>query len=219
MARVSTDDDARRQKFVWLGPVNSPWPFEAQGRSWVMALVICPPLIILAGIPTWALLSPITSTPAAVIITGTIALAGGTALGVRAVTILSRTISDTRPLRHLVWTLIAEADAPRPVTMANREDLRDIPLVTIDPADARDRDDARITDVLDKPGLPISLQFDEKRVRVSNTCNRMGGEYRYIQTDQVEVQQVQQTLMACADARLMAAESRIGRRIAAYLKP
>ena len=40
--------------------------------------------------------------------------AGGTALGVRAVTILSRTISDTRPLRHLVWTLIAEADAPRP---------------------------------------------------------------------------------------------------------
>ena len=58
--------------------------------------------------------SPITSTPAAVIITGTIALAGGTALGVRAVTILSRTISDTRPLRHLVWTLVAEADAPRP---------------------------------------------------------------------------------------------------------
>ena len=79
--------------------------------------------------------------------------------------------------------------------------------------DARDRDDARITDVLDKPGLPISLQFDEKRVRVSNTCNRMGGEYRYIQTDQVEVQQVQQTLMACADARLMAAESRIGRMV------
>ena len=81
-----------------------------------MALVICPPLIILTGIPTWALLSPITSTPAAVIITGTIALTGGTALGVRAVTILSRTISDTRPLRHLVWTLIAEADAPRPQT-------------------------------------------------------------------------------------------------------
>ena len=114
MPRIATDDDARRQRFVWLGPVNSPWPFEAQGRSWVMALVICPPLIILTGIPTWALLSPITSTPAAVIITGTIALAGGTALGVRAVTILSRTISDTRPLRHLVWTLIAEADAPRP---------------------------------------------------------------------------------------------------------
>ena len=116
MPRIATDDDARRQKFVWLGPVNSPWPFEAQGRSWVMALVICPPLIILAGIPTWALLSPITSTPAAVIITGIIALTGGTALGVRAVTILSRTISDTRPLRHLVWTLIAEADAPRPQT-------------------------------------------------------------------------------------------------------
>jgi len=29
-----------------------------------------------------------------------------------------------------------------PVTMGNREDLRDIPLITIDPADARDHDDA-----------------------------------------------------------------------------
>ncbi|MGE0726045.1 MAG: ribonuclease R [Alphaproteobacteria bacterium] len=37
---------------------------------------------------------------------------------------------------------IAEAEAARPVTIAGREDLRDIPLVTIDGADARDFDDA-----------------------------------------------------------------------------
>ncbi|WP_022703210.1 ribonuclease R [Pseudorhodobacter ferrugineus] len=38
--------------------------------------------------------------------------------------------------------VIAEADAANPAPMAAREDLRDMPLVTIDPVDARDRDDA-----------------------------------------------------------------------------
>ena len=37
---------------------------------------------------------------------------------------------------------IAEADAMAPAGMKGREDLRDVPLVTIDPADARDHDDA-----------------------------------------------------------------------------
>ena len=37
---------------------------------------------------------------------------------------------------------IAEADAAEPAKLDDREDLRAIPLVTIDPSDARDRDDA-----------------------------------------------------------------------------
>ena len=37
---------------------------------------------------------------------------------------------------------MAEADAAEPVALGDREDLRGVPLVTIDPADARDRDDA-----------------------------------------------------------------------------
>jgi len=37
---------------------------------------------------------------------------------------------------------IAQADAASPAPMGQREDLRALPLVTIDPADARDRDDA-----------------------------------------------------------------------------
>ena len=37
---------------------------------------------------------------------------------------------------------IAEAAAAKPVRLGTRVDLRDLPLVTIDPADARDRDDA-----------------------------------------------------------------------------
>ncbi|WP_455872776.1 ribonuclease R [Rhizobium yanglingense] len=38
--------------------------------------------------------------------------------------------------------VIDEADAARPVTMSHREDWRDVPLITIDPADAKDHDDA-----------------------------------------------------------------------------
>lgn len=37
---------------------------------------------------------------------------------------------------------LAEAEAARPAPPEGREDLRDLPLVTIDPEDARDRDDA-----------------------------------------------------------------------------
>jgi ribonuclease R len=37
---------------------------------------------------------------------------------------------------------LAEAEAAEPAGMEGREDLRDLPLVTIDPPDARDRDDA-----------------------------------------------------------------------------
>ncbi|MEK6216326.1 MAG: ribonuclease R, partial [Boseongicola sp.] len=38
--------------------------------------------------------------------------------------------------------VVAEADAMAPVGLSGRKDLRELPLVTIDPADARDRDDA-----------------------------------------------------------------------------
>ena len=38
--------------------------------------------------------------------------------------------------------VLAEAEAAKPATMKGREDLRELPLITIDPADARDHDDA-----------------------------------------------------------------------------
>ena len=38
--------------------------------------------------------------------------------------------------------VVAEAEAARPATLAGREDWRDVPLVTIDPVDAKDHDDA-----------------------------------------------------------------------------
>ncbi len=37
---------------------------------------------------------------------------------------------------------LAEADAARPATLDHREDWRELPLITVDPADAKDHDDA-----------------------------------------------------------------------------
>jgi ribonuclease R len=48
--------------------------------------------------------------------------------------------------------VIAEADAAEPVGLKGREDLRDLPLVTIDPVDARDRDDAVLAETDPDPG-------------------------------------------------------------------
>ncbi|WP_299147461.1 ribonuclease R [uncultured Tateyamaria sp.] len=47
--------------------------------------------------------------------------------------------------------VVAEADAKPPVGLKGREDLRDMPLVTIDPWDARDHDDACYAHADDDP--------------------------------------------------------------------
>jgi ribonuclease R len=50
---------------------------------------------------------------------------------------------------------LAEAEAAKPVPLGDRTDLRDLPLVTIDPSDARDHDDAvhaHADDAPDNPG-------------------------------------------------------------------
>ena len=50
--------------------------------------------------------------------------------------------------------VLAEADAQKPAGLKGREDLRDVPLVTIDPVDARDRDDAVLAHADDDPKNP-----------------------------------------------------------------
>ncbi|MER2507463.1 MAG: ribonuclease R, partial [Amaricoccus sp.] len=49
---------------------------------------------------------------------------------------------------------LAEAEAARPVALGRREDLRALPLVTIDPEDARDHDDAVCAQGDDDPANP-----------------------------------------------------------------
>src|SRR3989344_1752874 len=48
----------------------------------------------------------------------------------------------------------AEAEAAQPPTLGGREDLREIPLITIDPQDARDHDDAVYAEPDDDPKNP-----------------------------------------------------------------
>lgn len=43
---------------------------------------------------------------------------------------------------HFPDDVVAQADAAKPAPVGKREDLRDLPLITIDPWDARDHDDA-----------------------------------------------------------------------------
>ncbi len=50
--------------------------------------------------------------------------------------------------------VIEEADRAKPAGMSGREDLRDLPLLTIDPVDARDRDDACHAHPDDDPDNP-----------------------------------------------------------------
>ena len=52
---------------------------------------------------------------------------------------------------------LAEAKAARPATMAHREDWRALPLVTIDPADAKDHDDAVHAEALPDGGFIVTV--------------------------------------------------------------
>ncbi|WP_323010372.1 ribonuclease R [Paracoccus sp. (in: a-proteobacteria)] len=51
--------------------------------------------------------------------------------------------------------VIAEADAAHPATMKGREDLRHLALITIDPSDARDHDDAVAAETREDGGVDI----------------------------------------------------------------
>jgi ribonuclease R len=55
---------------------------------------------------------------------------------------------------HFPDAVIAEADAAKPAGLKGREDLRYLPLVTIDPSDARDHDDAVFVEADGDPGNP-----------------------------------------------------------------
>ncbi|MEM6303374.1 MAG: ribonuclease R [Pseudomonadota bacterium] len=48
--------------------------------------------------------------------------------------------------------VIAQADAMKPAGLKGREDLTDLPLITIDPSDARDHDDACFAQADEEPG-------------------------------------------------------------------
>jgi len=50
--------------------------------------------------------------------------------------------------------VLSDAERAKPTGLSGREDLREMPFVTIDPSDARDRDDAILARADDDPGNP-----------------------------------------------------------------
>ncbi|WP_044006218.1 ribonuclease R [Jannaschia sp. CCS1] len=71
----------------------------------------------------------------------------GAARAVSLIAIHEHGIPDSFPNK-----VVAEADAAKPAGLTGREDLRDLPLITIDPADARDHDDACYAHADEDPG-------------------------------------------------------------------
>ena len=80
-------------------------------------------------------------------------------------------------------------------------------------AQATDRSGQRIAALFVRPDKPLQLDFADGRVRVSNSCNGMGGNYR-IEHGQLVVGPMMHTMMACADPMLNHLDSLIGGQLA-----
>ena len=79
-------------------------------------------------------------------------------------------------------------------------------------SDAKDANGQRIEALFVNAEKPLQLDFKDGRVGVGNTCNRMGGAYS-VQDDQLKFGDLASTMMACADAKLMALDQEVGKRL------
>ena len=79
-------------------------------------------------------------------------------------------------------------------------------------SDAKDAQGKRIDALWANADKPLQLDFAEGRVGISNACNRMGAAYS-VEGGQMKFEPMVSTQMACADARLMALEQEIGKRL------
>ena len=79
-------------------------------------------------------------------------------------------------------------------------------------ADAADASGKRIDALFARADKPLQLDFNEGRLSVGNTCNRMGGGYT-VEDSQLKIGNLASTMKACADARLMALDQEAGKRL------
>lgn len=78
--------------------------------------------------------------------------------------------------------------------------------------EAKDAQGKRIDALFARADHPLTLDFAEGRLGVSNTCNRMGGGYT-LEGDKLTVSSMMSTQMACADSKLMALDGEAGKRL------
>lgn len=102
MPLLSTDDDARRLRNVWLGPIGFEWGFAARYSAWGVAIG----LFLFAAGAAWAILPPLLffvfGIPAALV------------FAVLVTRKVMRHVSHDTPVAALIQTFRAELHAPRP---------------------------------------------------------------------------------------------------------
>lgn len=158
--RIATDDAARRQEFVWLGPVDMPWPFEARGSAWLYGIILAPALWVLTYLVIPAvLIEQLVGLPGPIVVLLKIGISvlAGTGVAVLIIRAVGRHVGPTTPLKHHAAILMHEVSAPRP----------DGPEVTyrvcLDPDVDLERSPARRTThrITVTPGLLGPVEADE----------------------------------------------------------
>ena len=84
--------------------------------------------------------------------------------------------------------------------------------------DATDASGKRIDALFVRADRPLQLGFQDRRIAIGNSCNRIGGGYS-LEGDTLTVAQLVSTEMACADPKLMALDGEIGRRLEGASQP
>ena len=84
-------------------------------------------------------------------------------------------------------------------------------------ASATDAQGQRIDALFARPDKPVTLDFRDGRLGISNTCNRMGGSYT-LADGSLTAGRLMSTKMACADAALMALDDEVGKRLEGTLE-
>jgi heat shock protein HslJ len=119
---------------------------------------------------------------------------------------------------------LAACTAPAPSGDAGRADSASVMAASLPPArlaayhwdlaSATDGGQQAIPALLPNPDRPLRLAFAGGTLQVHNGCNRIGGRYR-LEGTMLRTAALTQTLMACADRRLMDADAAIAARLEA----
>ncbi len=79
-------------------------------------------------------------------------------------------------------------------------------------SEAMDSGGKRIDALFARPDKPLQLDFTDQRINVSNACNRLGGGYT-VEGEQLHVNPMAATMMACPDPALSALDGAISQRL------
>ena len=82
---------------------------------------------------------------------------------------------------------------------------------------ANDATGKRIAALFVQPEKPLQLDFSENRLSFSNSCNRINASY-HLDGDTLQVGQLAQTMMACADPALLALDAAVNQHLSGTLK-